>query len=828
MPIVRITGPISQPLVLDRGYSVSVTPLSGSCRVQIPGESVSDALTAASSYGPYSARREVVISIDSGVVEYDVDEAGGGQSSVSGAIVLANGADLAAACALAPAGAVIELAAGGAYTLSAPISLTKPLSIVGNGATLAFAAAATWAAAYVALMSFNGTVNDVAASFSTTAGASSLPISSLKITPQVGDVITLYSSDVAVTKGAYYHGQILQVVAVDATTVYFDSTFYAAYAVNRVVNTRLAPVSISDLTLDLTNVPAGDTYTSIGIAITGGAGHSVTGCQFIGNTTYSKIGILISGANSASVKRNRFRNLWNSQGINGGSGRLGYGLNSCSNNVEFSENVAINCKHPYTTASRDYMVCGQRVVGNTAVDELSLSASAAGTSGMIDVHAGCYDRAVITHNAVRSMRPGFAVRNGRAIVSENTFTRVGASTECGVFVDEAPYVDVRITENSFDFSATTGAHIVTNNWTATTAQAGTLVISENRVTGGGLLSVYNHDADLSGILIRGNTVLACPVAAVSVGILNARTVAFDVVDNYIAINSSSPEAIGFYSGSSTYKVATLKDSLIENNHIVNTAASGAPTGIRVEKVAISGGAIEANKIELTSLGTAILFATCSSDSHRIVGNNLSGGLLTIRNSLGSGTNDVYNNLDISGNLIRAATGNLFYVVETTDNIVFTNSGFRRNRLFSSTSSRGLVWVNKVGTGAWSASTQFDVVNNEIYTLSTVACVDISANSVGNKLFFSGNRLSAPITDNSSTYYRPPIGNNIVSGSQAWKGGTTVNQAGEYLLAAAPTTGTWAAGERVLFPAPVAGGYIGSVCVAAGTPGTWKSFGAIAA
>ena len=82
------------------------------------------------------------------------------------------------------------------------------------------------------------------------------------------------------------------------------------------------------------------------------------------------------------------------------------------------------------------------------------------------------------------------------------------------------------------------------------------------------------------------------------------------------------------------------------------------------------------------------------------------------------------------------------------------------------------------------------------------------------------RITGPI--------RPPIGNNIVSGSQAWKGGTTVNQAGEYLLAAAPTTGTWAAGERVLFPAPVAGGYIGSVCVAAGTPGTWKSFGAIAA
>lgn len=89
MPIVKITGPISQPLVLDRGHSVSITPLSGSCRVQIPGEAVSETLTAAASYGPYSARRDVVMTIDSGVVEYDVDEAGGGsgQSSVSEAPV---------------------------------------------------------------------------------------------------------------------------------------------------------------------------------------------------------------------------------------------------------------------------------------------------------------------------------------------------------------------------------------------------------------------------------------------------------------------------------------------------------------------------------------------------------------------------------------------------------------------------------------------------------------------------------------------------------------------------------------------------------------------
>ena len=46
--------------------------------------------------------------------------------------------------------------------------------------------------------------------------------------------------------------------------------------------------------------------------------------------------------------------------------------------------------------------------------------------------------------------------------------------------------------------------------------------------------------------------------------------------------------------------------------------------------------------------------------------------------------------------------------------------------------------------------------------------------------------------------------------------------------AAPTTGTYAAGDIVYNSAPAASGTIGWVCVTAGTPGTWKTFGAISA
>jgi len=47
-------------------------------------------------------------------------------------------------------------------------------------------------------------------------------------------------------------------------------------------------------------------------------------------------------------------------------------------------------------------------------------------------------------------------------------------------------------------------------------------------------------------------------------------------------------------------------------------------------------------------------------------------------------------------------------------------------------------------------------------------------------------------------------------------------------AAAPTVGTWSVGDIIYNSLPTAGGTIGWVCTTAGTPGTWKAFGNIAA
>lgn len=44
--------------------------------------------------------------------------------------------------------------------------------------------------------------------------------------------------------------------------------------------------------------------------------------------------------------------------------------------------------------------------------------------------------------------------------------------------------------------------------------------------------------------------------------------------------------------------------------------------------------------------------------------------------------------------------------------------------------------------------------------------------------------------------------------------------------AAPTTGPWLQGEQIIHSNPASGGFIGRICTAAGTPGTWKTYGVI--
>jgi tripartite-type tricarboxylate transporter receptor subunit TctC len=56
--------------------------------------------------------------------------------------------------------------------------------------------------------------------------------------------------------------------------------------------------------------------------------------------------------------------------------------------------------------------------------------------------------------------------------------------------------------------------------------------------------------------------------------------------------------------------------------------------------------------------------------------------------------------------------------------------------------------------------------------------------------------------------------------------TGANTPSGYRDTAPPSSGAWTVGDVVVNSSPAAGGWIGWVCITAGTPGTWKGYGAI--
>jgi hypothetical protein len=101
-------------------------------------------------------------------------------------------------------------------------------------------------------------------------------------------------------------------------------------------------------------------------------------------------------------------------------------------------------------------------------------------------------------------------------------------------------------------------------------------------------------------------------------------------------------------------------------------------------------------------------------------------------------------------------------------------------------------------------------------------------SVGISMGATSNNVTVPVVDNRfvgmlSSEVAAALGGSLAARICTREGTRLVAQT----YSAAPTNGDWTIGDRAMFTTPVAGGNIGAVCVTAGTPGTWKTYGAIA-
>jgi len=56
---------------------------------------------------------------------------------------------------------------------------------------------------------------------------------------------------------------------------------------------------------------------------------------------------------------------------------------------------------------------------------------------------------------------------------------------------------------------------------------------------------------------------------------------------------------------------------------------------------------------------------------------------------------------------------------------------------------------------------------------------------------------------------------------AYRRNASTHQRAEIMFPTAPTTHTWAVGDRQWLDTPLVGGAMGNICTTAGTPGTWR-------
>jgi len=179
---------------------------------------------------------------------------------------------------------------------------------------------------------------------------------------------------------------------------------------------------------------------------------------------------------------------------------------------------------------------------------------------------------------------------------------------------------------------------------------------------------------------------------------------------------------------------------------------------------------------------------------------------------------------ISSNLfMRCQFAGIAFSVNTA--VVTTRTQINNNifvDMYSSTSGAGAaivhgslellsVFGNSMTRGTKSA-TSVNGYGLYVVTFST------SYGGNGAYISYSGNDFSAatvPVSTVSTSviciFYEEPTGDRVFKG-----------------FSSAPSTGTWRRGDKVLVDDPSASGYIGYVCVTAGTPGTWKGYGAIQA
>ena len=727
-----------------------------------------------------------------------------------------------------PNGGVLEFEAGKTYLITSTL-LGYNISLSGNGATLV-------STGQFAQFSLRQNKGNIVVSIAATNGQYVFNLG-VATSVAVGDIVRLRSNSDRLP--AYKHGFLATVTNVAGNVITVDRSCYGNFTIN------LVDIFGASNGVTISNLNGRQTFTAAaGNQCWQVIGNNVTyqGCTLVGSAQTAR-GITGLG-NNITVRNCYVEGFKNIDG-DGSGGRTGYGAEIHGNNLLWENCTFVECKDGTSTGSRECVNTNAIVRGcYSFARDLTASAS-------FDAHANLLDDFIVDGCYADTTGKGVNIRNGRGIVQNSYFQTTATSSSGANFVSvyESTAENIIIRGNTFvRTGGSTNNVIYINSTTPDPNGAKNITIDNNRITNARIfdtdsgavtkITVTNNygrevdwvvgfdDCNITDLVISGNDFTLNNIFS-AVGTISSASINFaSISDNKFSSLATSLNLMRFPLSSF---LVSLNGLNFTNNYIDATGMSATSYMIdlfqsvsAITKCKFIGNTIlrGANFRFFRITGSAI---TKTSITDFVWSNNIADGGIGFTDCDFTRTtfnNNIFNN-EATGNLAIIAI-NALANTPVLDNVLISGNNIKSG---VNAGNNGIVYID----GVMTYTTPIVVSNNYMQTAANVGrAVYATASAVGNQIDFKNNVARGRFEDASATFAIKPVGNRIYGGPQLWKGGATVDVQGNYYLEAAPTTGTWAQGEQVYDPTPAASGFIGFVCTTAGTPGTWKTWGAISA
>lgn len=479
--------------------------------------------------------------------------------------------------------------------------------------------------------------------------------------------------------------------------------------------------------------------------------------------------------------------------------------------------IATTNANVYNVKSAPYNAVGDGITNDTAAIQAAISAAVA-NKGIVVFPFGTYlvsDYLAIT-GACTIMTQG----------STGTATITQATVSKGIFSIQSSNVQI------YDLTLT-----ITN-----TSSVSVGVIASSGSSSGSYYSniriercTFNHQA-INGIQLSycsKSSIRFCTFSTTNVAARYAMNLSavstFDISNNYITTTSSAV-ILSSLSSVAVNDVVIYKNSISNKGNGIEvfgatnvfivqntlTAQSGASSSYSIQADTNSGVLVNTfylieNVIDnvlsptgMNSLDIDVTNAYILSNCFKDTGGNFVSGI----------------NIQIQNNRFENINRYALNMLGTFSNVTISNNSFTDVYYTSSTGANAsAIYLNPTaGSGTYTSVTNnTGSVGSKVATAKNVTGVYLGTaqgtiNYSGNDFVSFTNQISGAVSLNYLFHYVD------VTGKEVYVTTST----------SAPTTGTWTTGQKVIVQTPVAGGYIGYVCTAGGTSGTWKGFGAIQA